>query len=135
MKELLRRFIIFCGVGVINTLVALAVILALSSYAGFHHVLSNFLGYMFGLVLGFVLHRFITFRDMARPGGIRGEFKLFTVVFAIAYITQLLAVMAMIDVLALPEAFSQIAGVGVYVIISFLGNRALTFSSKGMNAP
>lgn len=127
---MLRRFITFCGVGGINTLAGLAVILLLSEAAGLHYMLANLLGYAFGLCLAFVLHKTITFQDKGKLAQALPQFKKFLLIFVFAYALQFVFLIVMVDLLHTPKALSQILAVALYTVISFLGNNYLTFNKR-----
>lgn len=128
--DIMRQFIIFCGVGVINTIAGLAVILLLSEIIGVHYIAANMAGYAFGLMIAFTLHRNITFKNAADPHKKRSEFFKFISVFALAYIVQLGALILMVRGLHLPQALAQILAIGIYTILNYLGNRMITFRSS-----
>ena len=130
IPDIIKQFIIFCGVGSINTIFGLAVILALSELAGVHYVLANLLGYTAGLVLGFFLHKNITFKDQSDPTRSRAEFLKFITVFAIAYGIQLGGLIFMVRFIGIPEVVAQILAIGIYTAINYLGNRLITFRAK-----
>jgi putative flippase GtrA len=94
-------------------------------------VLANIIGYAVGLVAGFFLHRGITFAKTAQSGsGLSQQAKSFLIVFAVGYAAQLLLLLLLVDVLGWNDALSQILAVGFYTIISFIGNRQITFKAK-----
>lgn len=134
IPDIVKQFIIFCGVGSINTVVGLAVILVLSEMAGVHYILANFLGYGAGLILGFFLHKNITFKGQSDPTRSRSEFIKFVVVFAIAYSVQLLGLIFMVRILGIYEPLAQILAIGIYTILNYLGNRLITFQLKQEDA-
>ena len=132
LADIMRQFTVFCSVGVINTLATLALIFLLSNVFGVVYTLANFLGYALGVLIGFALHRSITFKTEAREQGqsLRTQFVKFLVVFAVAYSIQFMGLVAMVQFLLVPEIAAQIVAVGIYVGISFLGNRIITFRTN-----
>ena len=128
--DIIKQFIVFCGVGSINTIFGLAVILALSELVGIHYVLANFLGYTAGLILGFFLNKNITFKGQSDPTRSRSEFLKFVSIFAIAYGIQLGGLVLMVRVIGIPEVLAQILAIGIYTAINYLGNRLITFRAK-----
>jgi putative flippase GtrA len=130
IKTLMRQFITFCGVGAINTALSLVIILSLSELAGVHHVVANIIGYAVGLIAGFFLHRGITFAKTAREGsGLPHQAKSFLIVFGVGYVAQLLLLLLLVDGMGWNDALSQILAVGLYTILSFIGNRQFTFKA------
>lgn len=127
MPDILRQFIIFCGVGSINTVTGLAVILLLSEIFGVNYIIANALGYGFGLLIGFFLHRSITFKNQCDDLNKRVEFLKFVLVFAAAYGIQLLGLIVMVQAIGITDWIAQILAIGIYTAINYLGNRAITF--------
>ena len=134
MPYMARQFITFCGVGAINTLAGLAMILTLSEIFGLHYMLANFLGYCFGLLIGFVLHRSITFRNEADRTLIKREFVNFVLIFAIAYLVQLGALYVLVEWLGVITQLSQILAIGIYTLINYFGNKVITFRGQKESA-
>lgn len=120
----------FCGVGMINTIAGLAVILLLSEFLNVHYMLANALGYAFGLGIGFILHRNITFKYASDNDQKRTELLKFILVFAFAYLVQLAALYALVHHTLTPRALAQILAIGIYTILNYLGNRYFTFHNK-----
>jgi dolichol-phosphate mannosyltransferase len=130
MIAIIKHFILFGGVGAINTIVSLVVILGLSKGFGVHYLLANIVGYAVGLALGFVLHKFITFRATANHSPAPRQFKLFLLVFAVAYAVQFIMLIILVDGLGWNDILAQIIACGVYTVIGFLGNRSFTFQKR-----
>lgn len=135
MPDILRQFIVFCGVGSINTVIGLAVILILSEIFGVHYILANALGYGVGLIIGFILHRAITFKNQSNDQKPKTEFVKFITVFALAYGVQLAGLVFMVQILELYDWLGQILAIGIYTVINYLGNRIFTFRGKQEKAP
>lgn len=129
LQKLAQQFIVFCGVGVINTGVSLFVILALQQWFGFNYIFSNFCGYAVGLFLGFTLHFKVTFKAKRQSGNkkVWAYLKSFSAIFFIAYLIQLLLLYVLVKVIVIDEVLAQVIAVGSYTVISFAGNRFWTF--------
>ena len=125
-----RQFTVFCSVGVLNTIVALAIILGSSRFFNLNYMAANALGYLFGVCFGFLLHRNITFKATAGERELNKEFLKFLVFFVVAYITQLIGLVVMVQIISVPEAIAQILAIGIYTVVNFLGNRAITFRAN-----
>ena len=127
---LLRQLIVFCGVGVINTVFSLLIIFALSAGLGAHYVVANIIGYGCGLVLGFLMHRTFTFREARYHLKIHGQISRFLIVFAVSYGCQFAFLIFLVEFLAVPDLPSQVIAWLLYVPISFLGNKYFAFPHK-----
>lgn len=124
----LRQLILFCGVGVLNTVFSLLIILGLSEYFQVHYIYANIIGYLAGLILGFTLHKFITFKSHAGAQAAHWQFLKFLAVFGAGYLAQLCALLILVEILFIGNITAQIAAWVFYVAISFLGNKLFTFS-------
>lgn len=128
--DMTRQFIVFCGVGLINTAFGLALILLLSEIFGVHYIAANALGYAGGLVLAYFLHRTITFKRHAPAKWSRAEFITFVIIFLIAYLIQLAALVLLVQGFGVPDWIAQVLAISIYVILNYLGNRMITFQSN-----
>lgn len=130
VKDTSRQLLVFCGVGSINTIFGLAVILVLSEGLGVQYMLANIIGYLCGLCLAFVLHRTITFKNASDRNKIKSEFFSFAAIFIFAYAVQFAALTIFVERFSLPVWISQILAIGIYTITNYAGNRVLTFRHK-----
>jgi putative flippase GtrA len=127
MVNIIRQFIVFCGVGAVNTALSLLIILFLSEMLHVHYVIANIIGYAAGLTSGFLMHKNITFRTQHSESAFKKQFSSFLIVFGVGYTAQLLLLMMLVEHLHLPNMPSQIIAWGLYVIVSFAGNKYFTF--------
>lgn len=127
--KFIKQFIVFVGVGAVNTCVSLSIILILSQWVGLHYMLSNFLGYLAGLGIGFTLHSQVTFREKRKNSDktLLEFLRSFAFIFSVAYMCQLLLLYILVDVIRINDALAQVVAVGMYTMINFLGNRFWTF--------
>ena len=135
ISDIARQFVVFCGIGVINTAFGLGIILILSEAMGLHYIAANAMGYACGLVLAYILHRNITFKGSAAPGWSRGEFIVFTIIFLCAYLIQLGALILLVKALSTPPWIAQILAISIYVTLNYMGNRMITFQSNMKDTP
>lgn len=126
-KNITQQFIVFCGVGGINTVLSLLIILVLSEFLDFYYVLANIIGYAAGLISGFIMHKNITFRASHSSKSSQKQFSSFLIVFAVGYVAQLVVLMLLVEQIALPNMPSQIISWCAYVVLSFVGNKYFTF--------
>jgi putative flippase GtrA len=128
LRDTFHQFIIFCAVGIVNTLAGLSVILILSEILGVHYILSNILGYGVGLVVAFILHRRITFKLNARDDVIKNEIGKFTLVFIICYLIQLGCLYLFVEKIGIYQSYAQFLGLGIYTVLNYIGHRIFTFN-------
>ncbi len=121
----IKQFFKFCGVGSINTIVSLIIIFILSEIFNIHYIISNIWGYLAGVILGFILHKTLTFQDKSNERS--KQFAKFVTIFITAYIIQLISLAILVDLLSYPEFISQVIAAGIYTAINFVGNKIFTF--------
>ena len=140
-KKEAARFAKFLTVGVMNTLVTLAVIFILHRAAGVGDMLSNLVGYAAGLVNSFVWNRHWVFRS---TGPAAGEALRFALGFGLCYGIQALFVWGSMRFSPLAGfeavtagvridgyAVATILGMGLYTMVNFIYNRLVTFKTAG----
>ena len=126
-RVLLKQFLVFCGVGLVNTAISAMLLVLLSELTQLHYIVVNAIGHGTALLSGFFLHKYITFRQM-REGQALRHFLSFIAVFGVSYIIQLSAVAIMIEYFGIYATFAQIVGLAIMAVIAFIGNRFITFS-------
>lgn len=120
---LANQAIKYGAVGVVNTVVGLAVIYGLMAL-GVGDVAANAGGYAVGLMVSFRLNARWTFR---RQHAGLGAALRFALVIGVAYACNLAAMLVARDGLGLGSHLAQLVGVVVYAGIGFLGSRSFAF--------
>lgn len=127
-------------VGVMNTLLTLAVIFICKSLLGVNPYVSNALGYIVGLINSFLWNRSWVFRR--RDGKLSRQAILFLIGFAVCYGLQLLAVWSLnqssFGEIEIQISSFTLSGYGiatlignvVYTSCNFIFNRLFTFSRR-----
>lgn len=131
--KLLTQIIVFCGVGVINTLSCLLIIYTLSHLLGVHYIVSNVIGYGTTMVMGFYMHRQITFRAHNQHQTVQRQIAGFIFVSGLAYICQLGLLFFLVEFAGVSEMTAQIVSIILFVAISFTGNKFITFSTRNLS--
>lgn len=124
MRAALGQAVRFGVVGVVNTLVGLAVIYLAMAALRFDDVAANVLGYAVGLAVGFALNRRWTFAHAGRvlPTALR-----FAVAFVVSYVLNLATMLLLRDHFGVDPYIAQAAGVPPYTIAFFLLSRYFVF--------
>ena len=119
-KKEAARFAKFLVVGVLNTLVTLAVIFILHKAAGVGEMLSNLVGYVAGLVNSFLWNRRWVFRS---SGPAKAEAARFALGFGLCYGIQALFLWGSMRFSPLAGFETEIAGIAIdgYAVATFLG--------------
>jgi len=115
-------------VGIINTLLTLAIIWLMRSVLGAPLVPANATGYIVGFINSFVLNRSWTFKG--KKDDWRKEFIKFLIAFGICYMIQLAFVLLLENQTELKEVYITLLGMVVYTATNFLLNKYFTFKVK-----
>lgn len=130
LAALIRQVFIFGGVGVFNTLSCLLIIFILSSLLHVHYIVANICGYGLTMAMGFYLHKTLTFRSKNHKHALPRQISAFLATSAIAYILQLGSLILLIEIMHIPHMIAQVVSMGLYIAISFIGNKFFTFQQK-----
>lgn len=118
------HFFRFLIVGFANTVVGLLIIYSCKWLFNMGDIISNFVGYSAGMILGFILNKHWTFKY-------KGEntlvFVRYIVVLITAYLINLATVIYTINYLSLNSYVAQALGVVPYTLISYLGSHFFVF--------
>ena len=120
---LLRTSVRFGTVGVVNTLLSIAVIFSLKAFAGAHDLPANAAGYAVGLTCSFALNRNWTFQH---EGRLLPALARFLSVFAVAYLFNIAVVFALIGA-GFNDYLAHLAGMPVYTVVFYLGCLGFAF--------
>lgn len=121
------QFFRFLLVGLINTFVGLGLIYFCMSVLGLDYRVANFAGYAVGSGVSFVLNRNWTFR--AEGSWLDGLLRWSCVVGG-AYVLNFITLVLVHDRLGIRADVSQLAGMVVYTLSSFVGGRCFAFRNK-----
>ena len=119
------RFLI---VGAINTASGLVTIYLCKWLLESGDLFANMYGYAVGLTLSFLLNRGWTFRH---SGHMMAAIPRFLAIFALAYVSNLFAVLIALRAFGMNSYLSQATGVVPYTLIFYLGSRHFVFRSAG----
>lgn len=115
----------FAIVGVMNTVVGLAIIYSLKWYLHWSDASANLLGYLVCIALGFILNGRWTFgKSLLNLRHIRR----YLLVVALAYQMNLSAVLMSIRLLEMSGDYAQLVGVPVFTITSYFMSKIFVFS-------
>jgi 4-amino-4-deoxy-L-arabinose transferase-like glycosyltransferase/putative flippase GtrA len=124
LTPMLRHAVVkFAGVGVLNTLLTLAIICCLTAWFGVDDARANLAGYLAGLAFSFTLNRRWTFRS---SGAALPALARFLLVFGVSYLLNIAIVLGLIS-LGLNNYLAHMAGMPAYSVAFYLGCRHLAF--------
>lgn len=123
----MSQFFRFVLVGIANTVLGYAIIFGLMYLAEFSPEISNLSGYFFGLLISYVLNRNFTFESIQRRDV---EFLRFIIVFAVAYLANLMVLIFLVRVVFFSPGWAQVVSGGVYIVLSYFLNKYYVFRSR-----
>lgn len=129
--RLIVRGVAFSLVGVINTLVGVAVIVV-AGLAGAGPIVANVLGYAAGLLVSFTLNARVTFRQRAVD---RGTLVRFLLAFAGAFVVNLVVVTVVTRTVGAGNIVGSLAGVPFYTVLFYLLCEYWVFARQAPAAP
>jgi putative flippase GtrA len=122
-----NTFIKFCLIGVINTIVGFSIIFSLLIIFGINYLISNFLGYIGGVIVSFILNKYVNFKS---EGHIKFEFPVFFLSFIIAYSVDMLVLYSLVEYLHQSKIIGIIIASAVYTILFYLSARYIVFQKR-----
>ena len=111
------------GVGVLNTLLGFAAIFILMGF-GVSPILANIFGYVFGLLLGFLVAKKFVFRS---NGHFVSETVRYLLAFAAAFLINLAALELFLDMFGFNPYISQILAAASYTVAMYVFSRMFVF--------
>lgn len=125
--KLIKQFIRFGLVGVLNTAITWIVILLCTKVLILPYYISNPSGYLLGFINSFVMNKFWTFGS---KGSAKTELFVFTGIFIVNYFLQLGFTAFLIQVLKINELLSQGIAAVPYIILGFVLNKYFAFKNS-----
>lgn len=131
---LLKQFIKFSLVGLLNTAIHYGVFYVTYTYMGIYHLLASTIGFCLAVTNSYIVNRFWTFKT--RGSKKRREFPKFITVNLLTLSINLGSMALLVERLAMDPRVAQLASIGLTLSINFLGNKFWTFRHKDLaNAP
>jgi putative flippase GtrA len=116
----------FLLVGLANSTIGLSIIFLLK-WQGGSDITANVFGYATGLIVSFALNRQWTFDH---SGSVLPAAWRFLLVFAIAYVANLLTLLALVRLVQMNAYAAQVLGVPPYTAIFYVGSRYFAFRGR-----
>ena len=120
----LGQFVKFGTVGVVNTILTLAVYTLLATSLGVYYVAASGIAFTVGTINSFLLNRRWTFRGHA--GDLLTPVRWF-VVQGSGLLLDLALVYALVNSARLDKLVGQVIAISIVVVLTFFANRAWTF--------
>lgn len=127
-NKILRQFIKFCLVGLVNTLIDYLVYLGLTRGLGLYFLYANIIAILVAMSFSFVFNKYWTFRNYHTD--IKGQYIKFFLVNLVYFFLNNAVVYSLVVYLAVFDLIAKIAAIIVGLGWNFLANRYWTFKHK-----
>ncbi|MEX1376081.1 MAG: GNAT family N-acetyltransferase [Eubacteriales bacterium] len=127
-----RQFILFCVVGAMNTIITLAVLYVLNSIVGLNHILASDIGYLCGVVNGYIWSTFLVFK---KKKTVNNAVK-FIIVNLIVLSANTALMYLFVDIIGMENSLNlgklpaQAITICFTMVMNFLLNKFWTFKEK-----
>jgi len=122
---MLRQFIKFSLVGVLNTAIHYGVFYVLYRFGGFYYLLASGMAFGVALTHSYILNKIWTFKQRESRG--HREFSKFFLVNILSLAANLATLAILVESLAVHPPIAQLLAYGISWAMNFLGNRFWTF--------
>lgn len=128
MKETVR-IVRFTIVGTLNALIIASVVWTLMHLCSMGYLIANVVAYILAQTNNFLWCKYWIFpldRD-TKKNSTHQQVLFFLMAFALAYISQFIFIVLLIEILHCNEYLAQFLGLFVYGTVNFLSNKLITF--------
>lgn len=122
---IVRQFVKFSIVGVINTGIHYAAFLLLYRIVNINYLIASVMGYCCGLLNSYLMNRKWTFNSGAVAK--QNEIIKFLVVNVTALGINVASLRLLVESLGIKPEISQLASIGFSLVVNFIGNKYWTF--------
>lgn len=128
-----KTMIKFVIVGVINTLVGSGAMFLLYNFAGCSYWFSSAANYVIGGIVSFFLNKYFTFQNKERSFS---QVVKFIICVAVCYFIAYGLAKPVAEILleaqstAIKENVAMVAGMGIYTVLNYIGQRFFAFEKK-----
>lgn len=128
MKESVRIFR-FIVIGTTNALIMAFVVWLMMNSLSFEgdYMVANITAYIVAQINNFIWCKYWVFPTQHKKNSIWKQILFFCSAFAVAYTTQFLFLVLLVEVLSVDEYLAQFLGLFVYGAVNFLANKRITF--------
>ncbi|PIN90615.1 GtrA family protein [Candidatus Pacearchaeota archaeon CG10_big_fil_rev_8_21_14_0_10_32_14] len=124
--ETFRQFIMFCFIGVINTLINLIVLYSATEFLGIYYLISAVIAFLFAVTNSFILNSLFTFKSSLSKRTSK-RYTKFIVVSIIALIINLSLLYFLTEFFRIWYILSQVIAIAISLWINFVGNKYWTY--------
>ena len=130
MKESVRvfRFII---VGTMNAVIIALVVWVMMHLLGEGYILANVIAYVLAQTHNFIGSKYWVFAaDQGQRSKVQAQIAFFLAAFGLAYGSQFVFLLMLVELLHVNEYLAQFLGLFVYGAVNYCCNRYITFRAK-----
>ncbi len=131
-KTELRRFVMYGAVGAVNTAICYLFFVGLVHWCRWHHHPALAADYVFGVGLGYALHRRSTFADRRH---LRNALSKYTITLVLTFVANFLLLDALVRGAFLEPLAAQAVAMTVATLVSYSVQSRWVFHSHGEDAP
>lgn len=125
-NKIFKQLFKFSIIGVLNTLINLAVLYILTEFFGIYYIISAIIAFLFAVTNSFLLNKTWTFNEKLIYKT-KSKYVKFLSVTISALIVNLILLYVLVEYFNIYYMIAQIFGVLSNFIINFLGNKLWTF--------
>lgn len=122
---MLKQFIKFSLVGVLNTAIDYGVFYGLYEFVGIHYVLASGIGFCLAVTNSYICNKHWTFKS--RGADVRREFLKFFVVNIVSLSINLACMAILVELFSLYPQVAKLVTIGITLAVNFTGNKFWTF--------
>jgi putative flippase GtrA len=128
-KESSKQFIKFSIIGVLNTIINLAVLYVCTDIFGIYYLISAIIAFMAAVTNSFVLNKTWTFNEKINQNAY-SKYAKFFIISIIALAVNLVILYVLVEFFSIHYIIAQLIGIISNLIINFFGNKLWTFKKK-----
>ena len=126
MKESTRIFR-FAVIGTLNAMIVAIIVWIMMDVLDINYMLSNVTAYIMAQIHNFVWCKYWVFPTENKKSNTWRQVLLFSIAFGMAYGSQFLCLIAMVEGVSLNEYLAQFLGLFIYGGVNFVMNKRVTF--------
>ena len=126
MKESVRIFR-FTVIGTLNALIMAFVIWLMMDECSYDYIPANITAYIVAQINNFIWSKYWVFPSETKKNNIWKQVLFFSSAFGLAYSTQFLFLITLVEVGNVNEYLAQFLGLFIYGAVNFIINRKVTF--------
>ena len=125
-KEFSCEFIKFAIIGILNTIIHLAILYSLTEYFHVYYLISSTIGFIFAVTNSFIFNTLWTFKKNIKER-IYSRYTKFFIISTIAAIISVSLLYLITELFGIWYVLSQLIATTITLTINFMGNKFWTY--------